>query len=879
LADSDWVTVEVNLDPILAPVDPILTVVDNVLGFLITLLNITQTILNVLKVFLVGFLDPLRSLVELIIAEIRALIRDLRQLGLYLTGDWDLLSSDDKFSNVLGGYQAYERRMIGRLQDRTDPYRPDFSSSSVTLGAFFYTSSGDINELIRVINAFLRFFGQPQLAAGGSPYGRPTAPEMKYGVQGQSQGAFKDLGTLSQGQGTVPDQVSVTWQMPASAGGIGQLFNPAPKGFLIHVSTIPDGLNVLGLTPKDDKSGRVADLPRVQAAAVDPTTNGPLKLYGGIADIGVPGSDFATVEKDNPRAPILVLQKDQNTPLIFPSLLSQRQGPPLLANTYYVKTSFLTRMGPGTSYTATFSQSELPRGASFQAGANGFAILDGTFRPNTYWFRIRALTEDYVDALGLDDASLRNPVSVYENSQVRLFRFSQEGLRASRNGVLVPEPPGLNGGTTLTPNSFTAASSPGVADFPSADQISYIRAVQAAVALAILCRADLTEAVTTSEYVVFSYNTYNPGYGLLGLEGAGRDLLARYGVDQTFFQGNRPSAFRRKMRWVLNQIAADLQTRGAPPETVARAVLLDASPLLSFKWSQMDAAYPALTILQSINAAPVVTVGANQAIPADETQGLGGNPYCRSIHKKVLRSIYSSPKSLNEVPDRPPSLQLTEGAETRRAKGDFTWVSGEGSADFSPIIFNDSIPLPEGGTGTQVEYIRNAFLARMGFWNVLESATAVLQLAAAPISRPVGDTKWIAIRLMPQVLIPLDDLLERLDRFMQGILDGLVGIIDKIVAYIEAIQARIYQLQALLEQIRALLRSLTFFALPSVSGLVIVESGTDGITAGLVTAGNKPQDAYSSYGAGIAIVAGGLPSVLLELLGLILGGFSGGEEG
>lgn len=870
---ADWVTVEVNLDPILAPVDPILTVVDSVLGFLITLLNITQTILNVLKVFLVGFLDPLRSLVELIIAEIRALIRDLRQLGLYLTGDWDLLNSDDKFSNVLGGYQAYERRMLSRLQDRTDPYRPDFSSSSVALGAFFYASSGDINELIRVINAFLRFFGQPQLAAGGSPYGRPTAPEMKYGVQGQSQGAFKDLGSLSQGQALVPDQVTVTWQMPASAGGIGQLFNPAPKGFLIHVSTIPDGLNVLGLTPKDDKSGRVADLPRVQAAAIDPTTNGPLKLYGGIADIGVPGSNFAAVENDNPRAPVLVLQKDQNTPLMLPSLLARDSGPPLIANTYFVKTSFLTRMGPGTSYTATFSQSELPRGASFQAGANGFAVLDGqTFRPNTYWFRIRALTEDYVDALGLDDASLRNPVSVYEESQVRLFRFSQEGLRASRNGVLVPEPPGLDGGKTLTPNSFTAASSPGVADFPSADQISYIRAVQAAIALAILCRADLTEAATSSGLPVFSYNTFTPGYGLKGLEGAGRDLLARYGVDQTFFQGNRPEAFRRKMRWVLNQIATDLQTRGAPPESVATAVLGDAAPLLNFQWSQMDAVYPALTILQSINAEPVVTVGTGASIPADETQGIGGNPYCRSINKQVLRSIYSGPESLDEVPDRAPSFQLTTGAQARRASGNFTWVSGEGSADFSPILYNDSLP----GGGTRVEYIRNAFLARMGFWDVLDSATAVLQLAAAPISRPVGDTKWIAIRLMPQALIPLDDLLERLDRFMQGILDGLEGIIDKIVAYIEAIQARIYQLQALLEQIRALLRSLTFFALPSVSGLVLVESGTDGITAGLVTAGNKPQDASSSYGAGIAIVTGGLPSVLLELLALILGG---GEEG
>ena len=67
---------------------------------------------------------------------------------------------------------------------------------------------------------------------------------------------------------------------------------------------------------------------------------------------------------------------------------------------------------------------------------------------------------------------------------------------------------------------------------------------------------------------------------------------------------------------------------------------------------------------------------------------------------------------------------------------------------------------------------------------------------------------------------------------------------------------------------------LTAFDLPSFSGLLLVENGTDGITKGLVTAGNKPSDTPLSYGGGVLIMAGGLPVILAEILELILGGGS-----
>lgn len=842
---ADWVTVEPSLDPLLEPIDPVLTQIDSVLSFLITILNIVQTILNIIKVFLVGFLDPLRTLVELVIEEVRNLIADLRQLGVYITGDWELLRSEDKFSSVLGGYQAYERRMLARLLDTTDPNRPDFTTSTAVLAAFFYVSSGDVNDLLRSVNAIVKFFGRPDLMSSASPYGTPTAPEMKYGAEGAGAGAFRQLSQAVEDD--IPDSVSVSWTMPAGAGGITTAFQPAPKGFLIHVSTIQDGLQVLALTAKAESSAEVENLPRVAAGAVDPVTNGPLKLFGGVADIGVTSNskDFGSVEaSDDPQAPLIVLQKDQNTPLIKPSTLKPTSGDvPLLACTYFVRTTFASRMGAGTTFTATFPKSLLPKHASFSPGTDGYAEASEE-DARKFWFRIRALTDDYASALAnVIDGTLDSPANVYA-SDYRIYRFSREKALEAVNGVLLPENPGLDGSPAIQPSSFTAASGAGVAEFPTAAQAEYIQAVQAAVAVAILTRADLTESSflqgvgIISSAGEFRYNQFAVGQAT-GLEPAGRDLLARYGIKPVWFRGNRPQQFRLRMRYALARVASDLQERAAPPESVASAVVNEAQALLTFRWSDLDEDYPNLTILESLG------IGADP----EESEGVGANPFCRGKPKYQVEAEY---EETNGGPPRAPSFN-------ERQESDI-WVIGEGSADYSPIIYSDS--------AAKVEFIRNALVTNGT--QVISGAASTLQLAAAAVSRPAGDTSWVAIRLLPQGLVPVDELLERLDRFLQGVLDGLEGITDKIVAYIEAIQARIYQLQALLNQIRALLRALDFFRLPSVSGLVVVASGTDGVVTELVSATNKPFDSANSYGAGVAVVSGGVPAVLLELLALLL---------
>lgn len=861
---KDWVTAELSLDPLLKLIYPVLEGLNGILSALIAILNIVQKILDVLKVFLVGLLDPIRALVEIIIEEIRGIIRDLRQIGLYIAGDWALIDSENDHAYLLGGYATYEQRMVARLLDTTDPNRPNFSSSSAALGVFLYVSSGDISVIIRAVFAIMKLFGQDSLMGKQKPYPTPTAPTIGYGSAAAGVSAFASLGRVSAENS--PDSISITWSMPTGTSK-SPFKNPSPKGFLIHVSTIPDGLEVVAST-SNPTSPNPNEPPRIIGGAIDPINNSPLKLYGGVADLGVASDpkDFSTVEQlTNPQAPLLFLKKDQVTPLIKPSTLAPASGPPILGNTFYVKMSDLSpqRIGGGTQFTATLKVADLPLEASFKEGSDGFAEIEGNAAPaKNYWVRVRALTTNYVKyatGQGLT-GSLMSPGSVYK-SNVRIFEFSNESIKgaAVKNGVISPD---YTGGQKVTPaelsfKDITAAGGPGVATIPTENQLSYQKALQTALALAILCRADLTE--TTKD--IWGQNLYAPGYAL-GFEAQVRGALGSLQIDENFFKETRPQTFREKLRKLLVSFQPN-----SPPEGVIESILGDAKELLEFKWSMLGSGYPSLTILESIG------IGGDPS----EMEGVGANPFCRTIPKSNLEKDYASPNTVGQYagPVRAPSF-----VELRFALSG-GWIIGVGSADNSPIIYQDSPNVLDldadtsvSYAGTKTQFIRNA-VYNYNDQILLKEASIILGVAMSNYAIPDTDGGWLAIRLMPQALVPLDQLLTKVDKFLQGVLDGLQGVIDQIIKYIEAIQARIYQLQALIELIQSLLQSLAMFQLPSLSALVLVENGTAGLTTGLITSGNKPQDDSNDYGGGVVAVTGGIPTVLLETLGLI---FSGGGE-
>jgi len=842
---KDWLVVQPSLEPILKPVNLVIATIDSVLQALIIILNIVQMVLNVIKAFLIGLLDPLRAIIEAIIAEIRQIIHDLRQLGIYLHGDWNLCTKP--FKELRGGYNAYERRMLRRLLDRRDPQRPDFSSSSAALAFFAYVSLEDVTLLIEIIMRLRDFFGGSN-SKKLIPFPPPTTPEPAFG--GSGIGAF-----LPQGGDfdSTPSKVRFEWKMPSS----GQVFSPGPAGYIIHVSTIPDGFAVVSGRVDAQQAQGVKNLTTTFAVGTDPNTGAVLRLYGGVCDLGSSDSKFGDVERDSHQANALYLQANPNSPLIPPSKLINSGGTPIGAASYFFKVpAVLKLLGAGQPMSATLDLEDLP--LAFSVSGSGDSIAIETEEAQVFYVRIRAVTTNWVD--NVSDAATgtpRSPALIPMGSEgLHLYTIDDQTILKTTGIALKPAAPKAN---KVTPQDFGDASESATVAFPS----DFTDAVITAMALVYLCRADLKPQTVNGEGVVApaaikQLNTYLPG---------GESLLEDFaeivmkGMDaRPFYAYQRPKQFQRKVLRKARAGAMPMLNQ-PPPVAVVESLADEIATLARFVWSDIDSDFPDQTILQTLKK------------PTGDA-GYGANPQCIQLGNAQNAAV-----------------------RLRKGGGTAPWISREGlfafkappetsasGAFYMSMGVSDSTPVlyrwPDGNPGTT-----NSNKLALGFvrkllidyedGEVLKAAATILQVASA-VTLPDDDGGWMAKRPLMDALAPLDALLVDIEKFLLAILDALQGIIDKIIAYIEAIQARIYQLQALIEMIRALLKALAF-ELPSVSGLVLVENGTAGLITGLVGSGNKPADSSIAYGGGIVAIAGGLPMFLLELLALVFSG-GGGEE-
>jgi hypothetical protein len=238
-AIGQWKTVQPGIPQFIAD---LAATINSFAQALITLLNIALAILSIIKAFLIGFTNPLIAIIEAIINEIEGFLTDLRQLGLYISGDLGAL--EPPFDVLAGGFSAYERRMIGRLVDRTDPTRPAFSSRTAAIAIFLYAGVelSQIGLLIQTIYAVWSFFGG---LGNPKPYTVPVDLQVTYGLDGGLLSAFRPNMSQILNKGETPNAANIRWKMAPPPGGGNALWPlPAPKGFLVEVSTVPNGLMV-----------------------------------------------------------------------------------------------------------------------------------------------------------------------------------------------------------------------------------------------------------------------------------------------------------------------------------------------------------------------------------------------------------------------------------------------------------------------------------------------------------------------------------------------------------------------------------------------------------------------------------------------------------
>jgi hypothetical protein len=156
------------------PGKDLLKQVREILETLVIYLEVAKAILNVIKTLLQDIANPIRALVEALIALILSLLEALRRSGFYMWYNFPDLREDPSLKRHAGGYPAFAQRFKGSLLDALDINRPrpipGFNKGGYLLIVADVQTPARLLRLIQVlIKFFAAGFTTPQYPAPANP--------------------------------------------------------------------------------------------------------------------------------------------------------------------------------------------------------------------------------------------------------------------------------------------------------------------------------------------------------------------------------------------------------------------------------------------------------------------------------------------------------------------------------------------------------------------------------------------------------------------------------------------------------------------------------------------------------------------------------------
>lgn len=245
---NEWGYVEIPSEgnPVYQTLDTIKKFSDGVfqtIGFFFDAINL---VLDFVSSLLVDIGNPLLVLIQEIIALLKSLADDLKNLGLYIAHEGGIFKGEDTFDQLLGGYPAYEQRVVKKILNENDPTRPDFSTNTKVFALHFFAGAGDIGAFSKIYKAIKKLIEMFDTSEDFSGVATPRSLEQSYF---QTIGVSRfELDPKDFTQQVQPDGVrlKLTFAVPPPKTSLGGLITVPPK-VLICASNKPEGA-VLGLS-------------------------------------------------------------------------------------------------------------------------------------------------------------------------------------------------------------------------------------------------------------------------------------------------------------------------------------------------------------------------------------------------------------------------------------------------------------------------------------------------------------------------------------------------------------------------------------------------------------------------------------------------------
>jgi hypothetical protein len=866
--------------------------VDTLAKFLIASLELVNVMLDVIKAFLIGINDPISALIKALVKEIKKILKDLQQIGLYFTSDRKLMQYP--FKDILGGYQGAEKRMIGRLTDRTDIGRPDVSANTLMIGAMFYVSAdtNSIYNLVETINKLLALFSFDISGGAFAPVQNLVA------TYTAKDPTYKP--TFGKDVFSTPKNIDVSWQQSTTLNVSG-INIPLPVGaenFIVEVSTIPDGLPIY-ITRQDSLKASPGGAngegkPQLKLYPLHIKEDGaeiPFRLFGGtdrliytdqfnyelVTDqdgkLNSGGAFIHTFLKDNPAQPIpihLLIDDSGSDPVYF------------LQKTFIHKPFF-----PG-NYNLKIPLKELPKAIKVTGTGSDLKIEEDTDNvPTTYYFRVTPC-----------GSLATNPYSAYNVPAYFIYSGSNAG-RVLENKVPMGKP-----------------STPYQLIVPRDTTALYQASIESALLCLFLSRPDLdTEARKTP----FLDEDKQKIRGLLGIE------------PEKFFEKEMAVAdFHKFLRELVKSKTYEIMSKsGILSQQVEQFVVDSSKELREFTWRNFKQTLPDMTlrecfglvgdaidtddggvcpnakslILGSLELEPIVReniiVSSDDPLPAPIPAvfpiAIPLEEYTKqlSLNTAFASSSISKPggwedaqsemadyltNAIRKGEDNQPFTSVIDGLESvfladkntyfQAIKRTANRVLPKGG---SPLIYSELDGLKafwsSGGTSSSnpLYFTRDA-LIDYNNGLLLTQAAFVLNIATSSLDKR-SESDWDFVRLGDNGLILfVEQFMNTILNAVEAIMQGLQGIIDAILKFIDFIQQRINEVQNLIRRINALIQAIGLFEIPSVSMLLFASNGTDGVLRDLISAEDKPSDPNTAYGFGaLALMPIPLANVVVDL--------------
>jgi len=903
--------------------------INDVADFLVTMLDIALMALEFAKVYLVGFLDPIMALIQAIVDELKALLRDIRQMGLYMTGDWGLLTKP--YEELLGGFQEYERRMIARLTDRTDPTRPDLSSKTTVLALFFYLSVdiSDIQRLIKFIKQLIKYFKQSYDNASGYPICNIT--DVLYGTSAATIMQAQDIGSFFTTESTPPPISLVKWgvQSPTQRSPFNPFPPGPPDGFIVTVSTLREGIQLVYDRPSSTGQMKPAPVGEGQVQGreygmVKDSAGKPVVLMGGkemLDDLAPMLHYNAGLDTDGTVKPgaVRVYGLDPSTKTIIP-LDQLKQGD----NYYFQRTFYVSPTQAGAAwitgeYTVLLKQEEMPKAGRVVTATDQTLTIEDDGVPAVLYVRVACCAKNIAD------------------TEVFQYSFDPQGKDVVGDNMIA-----LNLGASPkdipAPTELGDWSIPRQVVFPNANTKAYLDALKTALMVLVLSRPDLTPLDkledTFSADDVARIKANKLLVPRIALERSGlekflplADLVVGgdYSEWVESYEDTDPLAWRKDLFKKIEKVAHDIYSKTGPMPEAEAVVAQRTEFLRTATWYDViDAAHTSSVIdvlyekeIPKLKAGPLL-----DSLKPEEDQGsllvagLARNPVGIAGQTDHLETIVGLPYV---TMDRSPQMQevkiggngpLWAGEwEAEVAAKDVPALLAEsptgirwlyerciqddgsikvpedwypamnaitketpehmGSADISPVFYLNrkytTSPSEGDWAFARILYCRGLF-AKANNGQILEEAAIALGLAGATLRSP-DDGAWLNIRYVDS-FPGIDRVVSMITNWVEAVMKSLQSIIDTYKKYIEFLEARIIEMQQLIRRINGMIQTIlgTTVQIPKCSALTLVSDGTNGVLTDLVSAETKPSDGPRAYGAGVAIVIPIGPTWIMDLI-------------